>query len=269
MEGVRVVDLGFWVAGPSAAGILADWGAEVIKIEPPHGDPFRQLFSQAAGLESSFNPPFELDNRGKRSIVVNYAEAEGRDIALRIIDRADVFITNLRPAALVRAGLDYESLAQRNPRLVYASVTGYGLDGPDRDRAAFDIGAFWSRSGIAASLTPAGTAPPYQRAGMGDHVAGIAAAAGVCAGTRAGCGVGRTRPARAPAPPTRSTAAIAATARRARRGRGGATTGTITPPLVGGVEAGAAARVPGMGGGGGKTLSRISAALPAEMPSAR
>ena len=181
MEGVRVVDLGFWVAGPSAAGILADWGAEVIKIEPPRGDPFRQLFSQAAGLDSSFNPPFELDNRGKRSIAINYAEAEGRDIALQIIDRADVFISNLRPGALVRAGLDYESLAQRNPRLVYASVTGYGLDGPDRDRAAFDIGAFWSRSGIAASLTPPGTAPPYQRAGMGDHVAGIAAAAGVCA----------------------------------------------------------------------------------------
>jgi crotonobetainyl-CoA:carnitine CoA-transferase CaiB-like acyl-CoA transferase len=181
MEGVRVVDLGFWVAGPSAAGILADWGAEVIKIEPPNGDPSRGFLASATGIPVPVNPLFELDNRGKRSIAINYAEPEGRDVTLRIIDRADVFISNLRPGALIRAGLDYESLAQRNPRLVYASVTAYGLDGSDRDRAAFDIGAFWSRSGIAASLTPAGTTPPYQRAAMGDHVAGIAAAAGVCA----------------------------------------------------------------------------------------
>ncbi len=181
MEGVRVVELGFWVAGPSAAAVLADWGAEVIKIEPPNGDPFRNLFQQAAGLEAPVNPPFETDNRGKRSIAINYAETEGHAIALQIIDRADVFISNLRPGALARAGLDYASLSQRNPRLVYASVTAYGLEGPNRDRAAFDIGAYWSRSGIAALLTPPGTEPPYQRAGMGDHVAGIAAAAGVCA----------------------------------------------------------------------------------------
>jgi crotonobetainyl-CoA:carnitine CoA-transferase CaiB-like acyl-CoA transferase len=191
MEGVRVVELGFWVAGPSAGGILADWGAEVIKIEPPNGDPFRGLFLQAAGLESPVNPPFELDNRGKRSIAINYTEPEGREIALQIIDRADVFISNLRPGALARAGLDYDRLAQRNPRLVYASVTGYGLDGAERDRAAFDVGAFWSRSGIAASLTPAGTDPPYQRGAMGDHIAGITAAAGVCAALLARARTGR------------------------------------------------------------------------------
>ena len=181
MEGVRVVELGFWVAGPSAGGILADWGADVVKIEPPDGDPFRGLFLRGLGVDVPINPPFELDNRGKRSIALNYAEPRGREIALELVDRADVFLTNIRPGALERAGLDYASLAARNPRLVYASVTGYGLTGPDRDRAAFDIGAFWSRTGIAAALTPAGTDPPYQRGAMGDHTAGITAVAGISA----------------------------------------------------------------------------------------
>jgi len=191
MEGVRVVELGFWVAGPSAGGILADWGAEVIKIEPPDGDPFRGLFLRGMGIDAPINPPFELDNRGKRSIALNYAEATGQKIALQLVDRADVFVTNIRPGALVRAGLDYDSLSQRNPRLVYASVTGYGLEGPDRDRAAFDIGAFWSRTGIAAALTPPGADPPYQRGAMGDHTAGITAAAGIGAALFARTRTGR------------------------------------------------------------------------------
>src|SRR5205814_577475 len=97
MDGVRVVELAFWVAGPSAAAILADWGAEVVKIEPPDGDPFRGLFLSAAGLEVPANPPFELDNRGKRSIALDFTKETGREIALRLIDRADVFVTNLRP----------------------------------------------------------------------------------------------------------------------------------------------------------------------------
>ena len=191
MEGLRVVELGFWVAGPSAGGILADWGADVVKIEPPDGDPFRGLFLRGLGVDMPINPPFELDNRGKRSITVNYAEPRGREIVLELVDRADVFITNIRPGALERAGLDYASLAARNPRLVYASVTGYGLAGPDRDRAAFDIGAFWSRTGIAAALTPAGTDPPYQRGAMGDHTAGIAAVAGIGAALLARTRTGR------------------------------------------------------------------------------
>ncbi len=181
MESVRVVELGFWVAGPSVGGILADWGADVIKIEPPDGDPFRGLFLKGLGIDAPINPPFELDNRGKRSIALNYAQPAGREIALQLVDRADVFISNIRPGALARAGLDYASLSRRNPQLVYASVTGYGLDGPDRDRPAYDIGAFWSRAGIAAALTPPGADPPYQRGAMGDHTAGITAAGGIAA----------------------------------------------------------------------------------------
>jgi crotonobetainyl-CoA:carnitine CoA-transferase CaiB-like acyl-CoA transferase len=181
MAGVRVVELGFWVAGPSAGGVLADWGADVVKIEPPDGDPFRGLFLSLAGSDLPTNPPFELDNRGKRSIAVDLGTPDGREVALALVDRADVFITNLRPAALTRVGLDYATLSARDPALVYASISGYGDAGPDRDRPAYDIGAFWARAGIAAALTPPGSDPPYQRGAFGDHIAGITTAGSIAA----------------------------------------------------------------------------------------
>ena len=152
LQGVRVVELGFWVAGPSAGGVLADWGADVVKIEPPEGDPFRGLFLAVSGVELPANPPFELDNRGKRSVALNLDAPEGRRIAHELVDRADVFVTNIRTEVLERLELDYARLAGRNPGLVYAAITGYGDAGPERDRPAYDIGAFWSRAGIAAAL---------------------------------------------------------------------------------------------------------------------
>src|SRR5262245_25146063 len=181
LEGIHVVELGFWVAGPAAAGIMADWGAEVVKIEPPTGDPMRGLFSTAAGIDVPLNPPFELDNRGKRSIALNVLHDEGRALALALLERADVLVSNLRLAALERAGLGYAAVHARNPRLVYCSISGYGPHGPDRDRPAYDVGAFWSRAGVAASLTPAGSEPPQQRGGMGDHMTGVAAVSAICA----------------------------------------------------------------------------------------
>jgi crotonobetainyl-CoA:carnitine CoA-transferase CaiB-like acyl-CoA transferase len=179
MEGMKVVEVGMWVAGPAAAAILGDWGADVIKIEPPDGEPFRGLLS-AIGVDGA-SPPFELDNRNKRSVALNLATDEGRAIARQLVAEADVFVTNARPVALERAGLDYPTLAKLNPRLVYAQVNGYGMEGEDRDRAAYDVGAFWSRAGVAASLAPEGTDLPYQRGGMGDHMAGMAAAGGIAA----------------------------------------------------------------------------------------
>lgn len=178
MAGIKVVEVGFWVAGPSCGGILADWGADVIKVEPLEGDPFRGL-GWLYGPE--VNPPFELDNRGKRSVAIDYRTPEGRALVTELTDGADVFLSNLRPGALERAGLDPATLRARNARLVYASVTGYGLEGPDRDRPAYDVGAFWSRAGVAAALTAEGTPFPVQRGGMGDHMTGLAAAAGVAA----------------------------------------------------------------------------------------
>ena len=180
MEGIKVVELGVWVAGPAAAGILADWGADVVKIEPPGlGDPCR-LFQQMFG-NLPFNPIFEMDNRSKRDIVIDLRQEEGRALAYELLDGADVFVTNMRPAALERLGLGPATLRERNPRLVYGSITGYGADGPDADRAAYDIAAFWSRSGVAHMLTQPGGQPPFQRGGMGDHGAGMVLAGAISA----------------------------------------------------------------------------------------
>ncbi|MGH9133421.1 MAG: CaiB/BaiF CoA transferase family protein [Ilumatobacteraceae bacterium] len=181
LRGIRVVELAMWVAGPSAAGTLADWGADVIKVEPPRGDPQREVFG-AIGLRAQAGvPPFEFDNRGKRSVVLDLSIVDDRERFERLLASADAFITNLRPAALERLSLDHGPVLARFPRLVYGSVTGYGLDGPDRDRAGYDAGAFWARSGLAHTFVPPGELPPALRAGMGDHITGITLAAGVLA----------------------------------------------------------------------------------------
>ena len=173
------MELGVWVAGPSAAAILADWGADVVKIEPPEGDPFRGLFAGLIELEG--NPPFELDNRGKRSIALDLETPAGKEVAWKLIERADVFISNLRPRALAKLGFTYDECSARNPRLIYCQVTGYGPEGEESNRAAYDVGAFWSRGAVAASLMAPGTEPPQQRGGMGDHMTGANAAGAIAA----------------------------------------------------------------------------------------
>ncbi|MCW2662890.1 MAG: CoA transferase [Mycobacterium sp.] len=180
VAGIKVVELGVWVAGPAAGGILADWGADVIKIEPPTGDPGR-LFGRMLGCDLGVNPPFEMDNRSKRSIVLDLTTDPGRDTAFELLSDADVFLTNVRPGALQRLGLDFESVSARNSRLVYGLITGYGETGPDAERAAYDVAAYWSRAGLAHLLTRPGDTPPFQRGGMGDHSAGMTLAAAVCA----------------------------------------------------------------------------------------
>ncbi|HZU47954.1 MAG TPA: CoA transferase [Mycobacterium sp.] len=180
LEGVKVVELGVWVAGPAAGAILADWGADVVKIEPPTGDPGR-AFGRMLGLDLEMNPPFEMDNRSKRSIVLDLTSDDGRTTVFELLSGADAFVTNIRLDALRRLGLDYESVAAAFPRLVYGLITGYGETGPDADRAAYDIAAFWSRAGVAHLLTRPGETPPFQRGGMGDHMAGMTLAASICA----------------------------------------------------------------------------------------
>lgn len=180
VEGIKVIELGVWVAGPAAGGILADWGADVVKIEPPGGDPAR-MFGRMLGCDLGVNPPFEMDNRSKRSVVLDLSSEDGRVAALELLDGADVFLTNIRLPALRRVGLDFDAVAARNPRLIYGLITGYGESGPDADRAAYDVAAFWSRAGVAHLLTPPGGTPPFQRGGMGDHLAGMTLAAAVCA----------------------------------------------------------------------------------------
>lgn len=184
LTGVRVVEVGGWVVGPSAAAVLADWGADVVKVEAPAGDPGREW---ATGR----NPTFELDNRGKRSITLDLKVDRGREVLEALLARADVLVTNLRPRVLASFGLDYEALAERFPRLVYAAITGYGSTGPDHERAAYDSGAFWGRAGVLATMTLPGRELPATPGGSGDHVTSVAAVAGIAAALVARARTGR------------------------------------------------------------------------------
>ncbi|HZZ52297.1 MAG TPA: CaiB/BaiF CoA-transferase family protein [Pseudonocardia sp.] len=181
LEGFRVVELGMWAAGPGAGGVLADWGADVVKIEPPGGDPMRVLYSAMAGSSERRCPPFDLLNRGKRSVAVDLSTEEGVKVAERLIAGADVFLTNMRPKFLRRVGLDPERLTERYPRLVYALLTGYGLTGPDRDAPGYDVAAFSARSGASARSTPPGQPPVALVTGMGDLMTGMTTAGAVSA----------------------------------------------------------------------------------------
>ncbi|WP_165189058.1 CaiB/BaiF CoA transferase family protein [Caulobacter soli] len=192
LRDLRVIELATYIAAPGAAGIMADWGADVIKIESPDGDPVRGFFD-TLGSDQAANPIFELDNRGKRSVVLDIRTPAGRDAAKALVKSADIFLTNVRPAGLARAGLDHDSLKAVNPRLIYCSVTGYGLEGPDADRPAMDIAAFWSRSGVGAITGLKGAEPLPLRTGMGDHVTSLATVSAILAAVheRHRTGVGR------------------------------------------------------------------------------
>ena len=180
LEGIRVVEYATYMAAPGAGSILSDWGADVIKVEPPGGDPIRKFF-RTIGTDIQDNPVFDFDNRGKKSIAIDTRTDEGTALLRELAKGADVFLTNVRPGGLSRSGLGYEQLRQVNPKLVYCSLTGYGLDGPDADKPGFDVASFWARSGVAHATIPKGGEPFPCRTAFGDHTTSIAAAAGICA----------------------------------------------------------------------------------------
>lgn len=179
LKGIRVVDMGLWVAGPAAGGVLADWGAEVIKLEMPGGDPMRKLFGALSGSKEDRCPPFDLYNRGKKSLALDVNQPEGTALAQELVASADVFLTNMRPQFLERVGLDHATLLKKHPRLIYASLTAYGLVGPDRDAPGYDMAAFSGRSGMAERATPPGEAPPVFPGGLGDNVSALSMVAGI------------------------------------------------------------------------------------------
>ncbi len=181
LEGLKVIEMATYIAAPGAGGILADWGADVIKIEPLAGCPMRYTMANMGADHLKGSPIFDLDNRGKKGLAINTATPEGVEAVKRLVKDADIFITNVRPGGLERAGLDYKSLAAINPRLVYASVTGYGLEGPDRDKPGFDIAAFYARSGVGWLQTVKGQEPTTLRTGIGDHTTSMATVGGILA----------------------------------------------------------------------------------------
>lgn len=181
LRGVKVVEFASYIAAPAAACMLGDWGADVIKVERPGGDAMRAAFADVKS-ELKGNPTFDLDNRGKRAIVLDTSKPEGREALGKLAADADVFITNVRTDALKRSGLDYDSLKASNPRLVYAQVTGYGLEGPDAARPGFDVTAFWARSGVGAMTAPKGMDPFMIRSGFGDHITALATVSAIMVG---------------------------------------------------------------------------------------
>ena len=180
LKGLKVVEFASYIAAPGAACILGDWGADVIKVERPGGDQMRHAFADVKS-ELKGNPTFDLDNRGKRAVVLDVGKAEGREALARLAATADVFITNVRPAALKRAGLDEATIRAANPRLVFCQVTGYGLEGPDAHKPGFDVTAFWARAGVANMTAPKGMDPFMLRSGFGDHITALATVSAILA----------------------------------------------------------------------------------------
>jgi len=187
LEGVRVVEMAGWMAAPGAAALMADMGADVVKVEPPRGDPMRGATRQPRVPEG--DPPldaaFALDNRGKRSVAVAVNQPQGADLVRRLAARADVFVCNLLPARQARYGLDPATLQQLTPRLVHATLTGYGPAGPDAARPGYDLTAFFGRGAVLDAMSePANSAPPRLRPAQGDHTAALALFAGILAALR-------------------------------------------------------------------------------------
>ncbi len=169
LDGIRVVEAASMVLVPSAAAMLADFGADVVKVEPLEGDQNRRLHELPGMPTSDIAYSFFLDNRSKKGIAVDLKTADGRAILDRLVMRADVFLTNYRAAALARLRLRYEDLARRNDRLVYASATGFGDSGPEAGKPAYDTVVYWSRSGIESTMFPLDDWLGPIPAGAGDH----------------------------------------------------------------------------------------------------
>jgi crotonobetainyl-CoA:carnitine CoA-transferase CaiB-like acyl-CoA transferase len=175
LEGVRVLDAASFIAGPVATTVMADFGADVIKIEPPDGDGYRQSFRSPGNPSSPHNYPWIVDNRSKRAIALDLRDEAGRAVLARLVSRADVFVTNLPLDARRRLRVTWEDLAPLNRRLVYASVTAYGETGPEAGKPGFDSTALWARTGLMDLVKPAPDAPPARSLpGMGDHPTGMA-----------------------------------------------------------------------------------------------
>ena len=174
LEGIKVVDLTSFLAAPTVARILGDWGADVIKIEPPAGDPGR---SQASVFNMPYdddeNPAFDISNANKRFLCLNLKKESAKAIAYRILSTADVVVTSYRTKALERLGFSWEELHLRFPRLIFAQILGYGEKGPEKDTAGFDATAYVCRGGILGSTNERGETPINSVNGFGDFQASI------------------------------------------------------------------------------------------------
>ena len=169
-EGLKVLDVSSFVAGPAAATILGDFGADVIKVEAPEGgDPFRNFHTSHGVPKHPVNFCWELTSRNKRSIAIDLKSDAGRAVFRRLVQQADILVTNFPPPVRTRLKLTYADMAPLNDRLIYASLTGYGETGPDVDQPGYDATAYFARSGLIDAMTTEGAPPAFSVPGMGDH----------------------------------------------------------------------------------------------------
>jgi len=185
MEGVRVLEVAQFVFVPAAGAVLADWGADVIKVEHPiRGDAQRGMVTiGGVRFDPDVNPMMEHANRGKRSIGIDVSTAEGQALVYELAKTSDVFLTNYLPSARQKLCIDVEHIRAANPDIIYARGSAYGDKGPDRDRGGFDSTAFWIHGGIADALTPEEFEVPLTLGigGMGDSIAAMNLAGGIAA----------------------------------------------------------------------------------------
>jgi crotonobetainyl-CoA:carnitine CoA-transferase CaiB-like acyl-CoA transferase len=172
-SGLKVVDLASFIAGPGAAVILSDFGADVIKVEPPTGDTWRIGYKIPPQPRAKDNYPWHLNNRNKRGLALDLKSSHAGEILQRLVKWADVLIVNTPHPARKKLKLEYEDVVQWNPRLIYADVTGYGDKGPDAALPGFDITSYWARSGLLSMTRDAGAPPTLPVAGSGDHATAV------------------------------------------------------------------------------------------------
>ena len=174
LAGLRVIELGTHVAVPSSARLLAEYGADVIKVESLIGDDWRRSgLNVNLCIDDYSNPVFTIQNNGKRLIALDLKTEKGREVLLKLLQDADVFVSNVRMNSLKKLGLDYDTLKDRFPELIYCHFTGYGHRGPDAARPGFDIAAFWSRVGPRVDWVEPGSFPIRASGGYGDMVTGL------------------------------------------------------------------------------------------------
>jgi crotonobetainyl-CoA:carnitine CoA-transferase CaiB-like acyl-CoA transferase len=168
--GLKVLDLASYIAGPAATTILADFGADVVKIEPPGtGDVYRFFSATPPNPVSDINYAWQLTNRNKRSIAIDLKSAEAKKVLLHLVRWADVVVVNFPPRVKASLGVTYEALSPLNSKLIYADITGYGSEGPEADTPGFDVTAYWARSGLMEVTHDAGSPPTLPIPGIGDH----------------------------------------------------------------------------------------------------
>jgi formyl-CoA transferase len=172
-SGLKVVDLSTFVAAPGSAVILGDFGADVIKVEPPNGDPWRNAHKIAPQPQSDVAYQWHLANRNKRSLTLDLKSPSAHQVLEELVKWADVLIVNTPHAARKKLGLEYEDVAAWNPRLIYADLTGFGEKGPDAELPGFDLTAYWARSGLLAMTRDAGAPPTWPVAGSGDNATAV------------------------------------------------------------------------------------------------